>query len=182
LKERVPIQEDELLNGLTSRDQRAFATLYDTYAPALYGIILRIVGDDAEAENLLQDCFVKVWRNIGQYDPAKGRLFTWLLHIARNTALSFLRARQQPGGDSIQPLDAVVYTAIPQTAPIEPNQIGIAEAVGQLDPKIRQVIDLIYFLGYTQQEVADALNLPLGTVKTRTRTGLQQLRQHLGPL
>lgn len=177
---KIPISEDELVRGLQSRDEKAFALLYDNYSPALLGIIVKIVKDEAEAENLLQDSFVKIWKNIGQYDPAKGRLFTWLLNIARNTALNFLRSPHFFEQGEIQNLESIVYTETVQTELTEVNYIGVSETVQKLDPKLKQVIHLIYFLGYTQQEVSEKLNLPLGTVKTRTRMALHQLRVYFG--
>lgn len=177
---KIPISEDELVRGLQSRDEKAFALLYDNYSPALLGIIAKIVKEEAEAENLLQDSFVKIWKNIGQYDASKGRLFTWLLNIARNTALNFLRSPHFFEKGEIQTLESIVYTETVQTELTEVNYIGVGETVQKLDPKLKQVIHLIYFLGYTQQEVSEKLNLPLGTVKTRTRMALHQLRVYFG--
>lgn len=180
MKPQLPISEEALVRGLLARDERIFALLYDHYSHALLGIILKIVKDEAEAENLLQDCFVKIWKNCHQYDSTKGRLFTWLLNIARNTALNFLRSAHLFEHVEIQQADAPVYTDKLTVEITHLNYIGINETVQLLDPKLKQVIDLIYYLGYTQQEVSQKLNLPLGTVKTRTRTALKQMRVYLG--
>ena len=174
------MSENELIKGLQAHDEKAFSLLYDSYSPALLGIIAKIVKDEAEAENLLQDSFVKIWKNINQYDAAKGRLFTWLLNIARNTALNFLRSAHYFEQGEIQNLESVVYTETVKTELTEVNYIGVSETVQKLDPKLKQVIHLIYYLGYTQQEVSEQLNLPLGTVKTRTRMALQLLRGYFG--
>lgn len=180
MKSQLPISEEALVRGLLVRDERIFALLYDHYSHALLGIILKIVKDEAEAENLLQDSFVKIWKNCHQYDSTKGRLFTWLLNIARNTALNFLRSAHLFEHVEIQQVDTPVYTDKITVEITHVNYIGISETVQLLDPKLKQVIDLIYYLGYTQQEVSQKLNLPLGTVKTRTRTALKQMRVYLG--
>jgi RNA polymerase sigma factor (sigma-70 family) len=172
------MSEELLLEGLKAKEERAFSVFYDRYAPTLLGIIVRIVRDPDQAEDLLQDTFVKIWKNIHQYDPNRGRLFTWMLNIARNTALNSLRSTNNVGASQIQTLDSVVYTETAKSEPIDVNHLGMTETVQRLDPKHREVVDLIYFLGYTQQEVADQLQLPLGTVKTRTRTALQQLKHY----
>ncbi len=119
---------------------------------------------------------MKIWLKIGQYDEAKGRLFTWMLNVCRNTALNYIRSHHYPEPESIQTLDSWVYTEQTAFEHTELNYIGVWEMVQKLDRKLREVVDLIYYLGYTQQEVADKLGLPLGTVKTRTRTALQQIR------
>jgi RNA polymerase sigma-70 factor (ECF subfamily) len=103
-----------------------------------------------------------------------------LLNISRNTALNFLRSPHFFEKSEIQNSESIVYTETVQTELTEVNYIGVGETVQKLDPKLKQVIHLIYFLGYTQQEVSEKLNLPLGTVKTRTRTALQQLRVYFG--
>ncbi|WP_428655656.1 RNA polymerase sigma factor [Runella sp.] len=180
MKSRLPISEEDLIRGLHARDERTFALLYDHYSPALLGIILKIVKDEKESENLLQDSFVKIWKNYHQYDAAKGRLFTWLLNIARNTALNFIRSAHLLAQVEIQHIENPVYTDNIKIELTHINYIGVSEIVQLLDPKLRQVIDLIYYLGYTQQEVSQKLNLPLGTVKTRTRTALKQLKSRLG--
>lgn len=180
MKSQLPISEEDLIRGLIARDERIFALLYDHYSHALLGIILKIVKNEAEAENLLQDCFVKIWKNCHQYDSTKGRLFTWLLNIARNTALNFLRSAHLVEHVEIQEADTPVYTNKISVEITNVNYIGVNETVQLLDPKLRQIIDLIYYLGYTQQEVSQKLNLPLGTVKTRTRMALKQMRVYLG--
>lgn len=172
------IGEVDLIVGLQNKDNKAFAVLYDNYAPALLGIIVKIVRDEAEAENLLQDAFVKIWRNIHQYDATKGRLFTWILNIARNTAINYLRSSHYSVGKEIQSIDNPVSIQTAYSENIDVNYIGVAETVEKLEPKLKQIIDLIYFMGYTQQEVSEKLDMPLGTVKTRTRMALLQLRKH----
>lgn len=175
---KLNLNEHDLVVGLKGRDDKAFSLLYDHYAPTLLGIICKIVKDQAEAENILQDVFVKIWRNIHQYDAEKGRLFTWMLNIARNTAINFLRANHFSDTIEIQNVENTVHK---QTVSIEPqahlNTIGINESVQQLDVKLKKIIELIYYQGHTQQEVAELLDMPLGTVKTRTRLALQQLRK-----
>lgn len=181
MSRRLPIAEDELVEALKTRSQKAFSALYDNYAPALLGVIVRIVRDEAEAENLLQDTFIKVWKHIDQYRSERGRLFTWLINIARNTAINFLRSQKDIQKTEIHPdKNGVHLYGGPVADPAPVDYIGVSETVAQLDPKLKQIIDLLYFNGYTQQEVADGLGLPLGTVKTRTRTALQQLKKLFG--
>ncbi len=172
------IPETLLIERLQSQSQEAFSTLYDNYAPTLLGIIFNIVKDREEAENLLQDSFVKIWRGIRQYDSSKGRLFTWLLTICRNTALDYLRKCGKLPTIEIQNAENDVYT---NSVTESISDTGLKNEVGKLEPAYREVISLIYFFGYTQQETSAILKLPLGTVKTRTRTALQLLRKQCNP-
>lgn len=167
------------MQGLQAKSPEAYASLYDNYSSAMLGIIYNIVNNMEDAENLLQDSFVKVWTNIHRYDMTKGRLFTWLITICRNTALNFLRSRENISNMEIPDAENSVYTHKLATEPVHLNYIGVGKEVEKLDEKHRVVINLIYFWGYTQQEVAEQLNLPLGTVKTRTRMALQILRNQL---
>ena len=173
------VSESILIEKLNQRDQQAFQWLYDQYSPALYGVVLRIVRDDEQAQDILQDIFVKIWKNLDAYDASKGRLFTWMLNVSRNTAIDALRARKaQPSGairtdeDNVHIVDRQHNTEQPS-----PDHIGIQEIVGRLRPERKQLIDLVYFGGYTHEEAAEELNLPLGTVKTRIRAALQELKQ-----
>lgn len=145
----------------------------------MLGVINTIVNNIDDAENLLQDAFVKVWKNIHRYDQSKGRLFTWLITICRNTALNFLRSHENTRKTAIQDSEESVSTSGLIASPAETDHIGITNLVSKLDDKHKAVINLIYFWGYTQQEVAEKLNLPLGTVKTRTRAALQLLKTQL---
>lgn len=171
--------EAELIQALRAQDPQAFALLYDNYSGALLGILLSIVKNNEEAENLLQDSFVKAWKYIHRYDSNKGRLFTWLVTICRNTALNFLRSRQHISKTEIREAEISVHTHALATEPVHLEYIGLGKAVEKLDEKHRVVINLVYFWGYTQQEAAEELGLPLGTVKTRIRMALQILRNQL---
>ncbi|GAB3694457.1 sigma-70 family RNA polymerase sigma factor [Spirosoma flavus] len=173
------VSEDVLIEKLARRDRQAFQWLYDQYSPALYGVVLRIVREEEQAQDLLQDIFVKIWKSLDAYDASKGRLFTWLLNIARNTAIDSLRARKTQPSGAIRTDDENVHIVDRQhnTEQPNPDHIGIREVVDQLRPDRRQLIDLVYFGGYTHEEAADALKLPLGTVKTRVRAALQELKQ-----
>jgi RNA polymerase sigma-70 factor, ECF subfamily len=166
--------ENELVLLLKEKDKAAFSELYDRYSGALYGVILRILNNDEDAaQDTLQDSFIKIWKSFDSYDRSKGTLFTWILNIGRNTAIDKLRAsNRQP----IQPLEQGVYI---EGAQYHHNvdRIGLKDIVSKLKPEHRTIIDMAYYDGYTQEEISDKLNVPLGTVKTRARTALIELRK-----
>ncbi len=175
----APIQNQPSVELLKLKTKEGFNVLYDNYAPALYGIICRTVKDAVTAEDILQEVFVKVWKNIGQYNEEKGKIFTWLLSITRNTAIDYLRSRGYKQKSAIQNTNGFEYIENNLYAEAETGRGYMRTFVMKLEPKYRHVIDLVYFWGYTQDEVSQMLNLPLGTVKTRARTGLQILRNQL---
>lgn len=169
--------EAGLIPFLKSGDEEAFARLYDCYAAMLYGVILRIAGDRKETDNLLQDCFVKIWQHIDSYDPEKGRLATWLINIARNTAIDFTRSKYFSQQRKNQSLENIVLSETQShTHSIPVETVGLRQLVENLNPVCREIIEWMYFEGYTQQEIADKFGIPLGTVKSRTRMALKELR------
>ena len=169
----------QLVALLIEGDEEAFARVYDNYSNLLYGIIVRIVADRRDAENLLQDCFVKIWQNAAKYNAEKGKLVTWLINIARNTAIDFTRSRYYSQKNKNQTIDNLVHTVAASPAFNVPvDTMGLRQLVAKLAPACRQVIEWMYFEGYTQQEIADNFNIPLGTVKLRARTAMKELRQY----
>lgn len=154
--------------------------LYDQYSAALLGVILRVVRSRELAHDLLQDTFVKIWKKGTSYDPAKGSFYTWMLNIARNTALDVVRSAPHRFRTKIQELDNPVSEYSGMQHELNVDHIGLDKVIAALDEKHRLVIDLVYFEGYTHQEVHDATGIPLGTVKTRLRLALKSLRQHMG--
>lgn len=168
--------EAVLVERLRARDQSAMTEFYDRYSAALFGVIQRIVKDEEEAEDVLQEALVKIWHSMASYDTSRGRLFTWVVNISRNLAIDKIRSRQHRVGSRTQGLDDSL-AAQRQAAPVtfRPEHVGLQEITRQLVPEQRQVIDLLYFGGFTQSEAAEELNLPLGTVKTRARTALKIL-------
>lgn len=180
MKRKSPlVSESVLIEKLNQRDQQAFQWLYDQYSPALYGVVLRIVRDEEQAQDILQDIFVKIWKNLDGYDAGKGRLFTWMLNVSRNTAIDALRARKAQPSSAIRTDEDNVHIIDRQHNTQQPNpeHIGVQDVVNQLRPERKQLIDLVYFGGYTHEEAAEELKLPLGTVKTRIRAALQELKQ-----
>lgn len=171
------LAETIFVERLQSGERAAFAELYDRYGRNLFGVIYMIVKSQSDAENLLQDTFVKIWRNINRYDATKGRLYTWLVVIARRRALDFIRSSEYSDAQLIQSAEILVSKEAHSTETAQLDHIGLEMLLQRLSPPLKQVIDFQYFMGYTQQEVADELGLPLGTVKSRTRTALLELRQ-----
>lgn len=169
----------QLILELQSGDEDSFTILYDSYSAALYGIIYKIVVDQKESENLLQDCFVKIWQNIQTYNPEKGKLATWLFNIARNTAIDFKRSKYFNQLQKNQNAEKLVGVDVVQAVsnPII-DTLGLKQLVEKLTPVCRDVIEWMYFEGYTQQEIADQKGIPLGTVKSRTRLALKELRAY----
>lgn len=170
--------EIKLVERLVNKDQHAFAALYINYSAALLGIILRIVKDYEEAEDILQETFVKISKNFNSYEARKGRLYTWMATLARNSALDYTRSRRKINSDKNKDLDELL-DEIELTYSIFNNvdTIGLRQLTTQLTASQKQIIDLIYFKGYTQVEVADELTMPVGTIKTRVRQAINCLRK-----
>jgi len=177
LSTNTKYSEQELVSQLLQQNDQAFSYLYDNYSPALFGVISQIISNREVAADVLQDVFVNIWKKISLYDASKGRLFTWMLNIARNAAIDKLRSRSYQDSLKNQPLTENVNT-ITANSVVNPqqNDIGLKKQVGKLKEEYRVLIDLSYFQGFTHEEIAKILNLPLGTVKTRIRSALTQLR------
>jgi RNA polymerase sigma-70 factor, ECF subfamily len=170
--------ESDLVLWLKGRDERGLRVLYDHYSAALYGVIFRIVNDRETAEDVLQETFIKIWNNASAYDVGKGRLYTWMLNIARNSAIDKVRSKDFRDAGQVQSIDEFVYSIERQHQHATAiDHIGLKKLVEQLKPEQQQLVDLLYFGGYTQTEAAEALNIPLGTVKTRIKAALTRLRQ-----
>jgi RNA polymerase sigma-70 factor (ECF subfamily) len=176
LSKRVNIPEEELVARLQAQDKNAFAILYDNYSSSLYGIVLKIVQTSEVAEDVLQEAFVKIWKNISSYDKNKGRLFTWMLNIVRNTAIDKLRSKGKKF--EIRDIDDSVYQVDKKSnITMKVEHIGVKQSVQNLKPEFRTIIDMAYYGGYTQEEISKELNIPLGTVKTRMRNAIIELRK-----
>lgn len=177
MKSLVTPDINPLAELLKAKNREAFSTLYDQYSATLFNIIGKIVRNTKASEELLQDIFIKVWKNIDRYDASKGTLFTWMLNITRNTCIDYLRSSRHKRELNSHPLDEGETTLTAGcNMPYTPENSELRGWALKLDHKYRQIIDLIYFWGYTQEDVSKILNIPLGTVKTRSRNGLQQLR------
>jgi RNA polymerase sigma factor (sigma-70 family) len=169
--------EAELVQGLRARDQKIFGYLYDHYSPALHGVIVKVLNDDSSAGDVLQEVFLKIWRHLDLYDEEKGRLFTWMLNIARNTAIDILRSKSHKLDLKIQNITDDVHAINgPLTVHQSTDYLGFSKVLEKLTKEQRTLIDLAYYKGCTQEEISRVLDIPLGTVKTRMRNAIIQLR------
>lgn len=167
--------------SLKQRDNQAFGFLYDNYAGALYGIIKQIVINNPElADDVLQEVFINIWRKIDTYDHSKGRLFTWMLNIARNASIDLLRSKAYQNSQKNQELPETVHKGTSSHAIVpQIDSIGVKKMIERLRPEHRVLVELAYFKGFTHDEIAEMQHIPLGTVKTRIRNALIQLREYL---
>lgn len=171
------IEDSAIVALFKSNDQKGIALAYDKFHAALYGVILKIVIDENIAEEVLQDTFVKAWRHRESYDDSKGRLFTWLVNIARNTAIDYTRLKSfsQKNQDIESSVNSIDFN---EQLNINEDTIGIKEIVDKMPEELRILLEYVYFKGYTQAETAEQLKIPLGTVKTRLRTAILYLRKY----
>ena len=172
--------QEELLPLIMTKDDRAFTHVYDMYSKSLFAVINNLVKDREEAEDVLQEVFVKIWKNIDSYNETKGRFYTWILNIARNTSIDKLRSKGYNNSQKNLSADNFVHLLDDSNKLTNKiDTIGIQEFVKKLKPKCIAIIDLLFFKGYTQQEASDELEIPLGTVKTQNRNCINDLRNFL---
>jgi len=176
----IKYTEEELVQLLQQKDQQAFSYLYDNYAPALNAVIFRMVEDQSLSEDILQEAFVKIWNNFNSYDKIKGRLFTWMINITRNLTIDTMRSKGYKKQNKISGDENSVNNLQDTHSGIEKfDSIGMSKQLLNLKPDQRQIIDLAYFKGYTQDEISKQLDIPLGTVKTKIRMAILELRKNL---
>ncbi len=166
--------EQQIIKLMKVRDKAFVGLLYDNYAESLYGVVLRIVKDEAVAQDVMQESFMKIWKRCDQYNPKKARLFTWILTICRNTAIDKLRSSQSRSTHEVQMDDSYVH--IIGGEEIQPQFMDIKDHLDTLDHKYVAVINALFFQGMTQQEASKTLNIPLGTIKSRLKIALRELR------
>jgi len=178
-KRKISLSEEELVLALQRRENIAAEALYDMYSASLFGVIVRIVNDETLAEDILQDTFVKIWNSFSSYNTEKGRLFTWMANIARNLAIDKIRSKDFKNQTKNQELENnVTFIDEQRNTVYKPELLGVKDLVEQLKPEQKSILDLVYFKGYTHVEAADELGVPLGTIKTRLRTAIAQLRKY----
>lgn len=175
--------DGELLKGLKAADLSALATLYDRHSRASFGLAYRILGDSEAAEDVVQDAYLAAWRGVETYRHERGTVRNWLLSITHHRAVDLLRRRTafRPS-----PLEAAAQRLADSDTFVEVDRsvrgAAVRQALAALPPPQRAAIELAYFGGYTQSELADLLGVPLGTVKGRMRIGMQKLRRALESL
>ena len=169
--------EEILVGRLLARDEQALRILHDRYARNLLTVIVRLVRDEALAQDVLQEGLLKVWLSIESYDAGRGRLFTWMVRVCCNQAIDALRSPRHRFHSGTRSLEEGGAQRAIAAATFNPEHIGLRELTLRLKPRQREVIDLLYFGGCTQAETAERLGIPLATVKTRARAALQVLAQ-----
>ena len=180
--EEAQIDDVALLKAIAGKDEEALSQLYDRYRVVLFGLLVRILNNREEAEDVLQEVFLQVWGRAGDYDVNRGRPFTWLVTLARSRGIDRLRSvasRERVAAASAR--DPVEETSDAIADAVRSEQRGIVtSALSQLPEEQQRPLVLAYFDGLTQSEIADRLGAPLGTVKTRMRSGMLKLREVLG--
>lgn len=179
LQTRSSVPDTHLLQQITERDQHAFLALYERYGNLVYSLALRVVRHQVMAEEVTQDVFLKVWQQPTRWNPALGQFSSWLLTITRNAGIDRLRKERRhwtPTQDQAELLGEFGEETAVGENPYWYDGLILARLLQQLPPEQRQLIELAFYQGYTHSELAENLQLPLGTVKTRLRTGLQKLR------
>ena len=162
-----------LILKLQNKDEMALSRLYDNYSGALYGVILRICKDEANAQNLLQDTFMTIWEKSRDYNPEKGSFYTWAYRIARNKTLNFIRKNNQ----LIQVEDLSVYKDRKEDVKADIDLFKLKGSINKLDVHHQRAIELVYFNGLTHREAHKEMNVPLGTFKSYIRQAIKQLQK-----
>jgi RNA polymerase sigma factor (sigma-70 family) len=175
---RITLTEEDLIKALKNQETIAIQALYDMYSGSLYGVISRIIQQTEVAEDVLQETFIKIWNSAEHYDSSKGRLFTWMINVARNLSIDKLRSKDFRNTNKNQDIENNVdFIDAEKKISFNSDVVGLRDMVNALKPEFFDVLDLVYFRGFTHVEAAEALNIPLGTVKTRIRMAVMELRK-----
>lgn len=182
-KRKTKISEQDLLELLRTKTEKGFSVLYDNYSAALFGVVNKIVRSEEIAADVTQDAFVKIWKNLDNYNSAKGTIFTWMINVARNTAIDKIRSQEYI--QTRQNLEIENYVGVidnQNSSSFNVDAIGLQKIIEKLKPEYRQLIDLVYFKGYTQSEIAEEFDIPLGTIKTRIKSAITSLRGYMSEI
>lgn len=171
--------EKHIVELLQERNEKAISLLYEHYGDTLLGVANKVVRDEELAQDVLQESFVKIWKKSDSYDVSKAKLFTWLFRITRNTAIDKLRSVNTKTDKEIQIDVSDVYNLGVDTT--RPEFMDVRENLDKIEHKYQIVLDALFFQGMTQQEASDELDIPLGTIKSRLKIGLRELRKIYGP-
>ena len=171
--------EKEIVTLLESGDKKAITLLYENYADSLYGVIKKIISDDDTAQDVLQESFVKIWKKKKKYDSSKAKLFTWLYRIAYNTAIDKVRSLKNKNKNEVQMETSSVYKVTSNE--LNQDVLDIKKHLNTIDKKYQIVINALFFEGMTQQEASDELEITLGTIKSRLKIGLRELKKIYNP-
>ena len=171
--------EKHIVELLQERNEKAISLLYEHYGDTLYGVAYKVVRDSDLAQDVLQESFIKIWKKSDSYDSTKAKLFTWLFRITRNTAIDKLRSVNTKTDKEIQMDVSDVYNLGVES--IRPEFIDVKDNLGKIEAKYQIVLEALFFQGMTQQEASDELNIPLGTIKSRLKIGLRELKKIYGP-
>ncbi len=170
--------EKHIVELLQERNDKAISLLYEHYGETLYGVAKKVVRDEELAQDVLQESFVKIWKKSDSYDASKAKLFTWLFRITRNTAIDKLRSVNTKSDKEIQMDVSDVYNLGVES--IRPEFIDVRENLDKIENKYQIVLEALFFHGMTQQEASNELDIPLGTIKSRLKIGLRELRKIYG--
>ncbi len=179
MQQAIKYSEEELVVLLKQQSRDAFNYLYENYSAVIFGVIKRVIADEQTAQDVMQEVFVKIWNNIGQFSPEKGRIYTWMINIARNASIDKLRSKGEIMKGKIHTGEDVVYNVQKgMNTEQQTDTIGLKAMVGGLKPEYQTIVQLAYFKGYTLDEISKTIDVPLGTVKTRMRHAIQLLREN----
>ncbi|MBT8185773.1 MAG: RNA polymerase sigma factor [Eudoraea sp.] len=170
--------EKHIVELLQERNDKAISLLYEHYGDTLLGVAYKVVRDEEMAQDVLQESFVKIWKKSDSYDSTKAKLFTWLFRITRNTAIDKLRSVNTKSDKEIQIDVSDVYNLGVNS--IKPEFMDVKENLDKIETKYQVVLDALFFQGMTQQEASDELDIPLGTIKSRLKIGLRELKKIYG--
>lgn len=174
------MQPDGLIAELQQQNPKAFERIYERYSESTFGIIYSIVGDQAVAEEVLQDVFMKIWNKSSSYDSSKGRFFTWVLNIARNASIDYTRSKAYKNKKKNLTADFFVDILEEKSDFVSRvDAVGVKKYIKVLKPYCKKIIHFLYFKGFTQAETSEELDMPLGTIKTRNRNCIKKLREIL---
>jgi RNA polymerase sigma-70 factor (ECF subfamily) len=179
MESKNTLPEHQLIQMVKDCDRAVIPILYQRFSTPLYGLIVKTIGNQEDAAEILQDVFLKIWQRGSQYQEDKGSLLGWMMRIAKNAALDHTRSRVVSQRSKTDQMDNLVSDVKTPRSESSISDVGLRNVLNRMDERHQQMIDLLYYQNYTQSEVEELLGIPLGTVKTRARAAITELRKIL---